>query len=303
MDSGGKTGIIRSDERDKVIAISDLFRNLTALIPPEANHTEQVQAFIETITYIDGRQRNLGYTIYYALLEKYGGDFAKVQDHLEKLLGVKFVGRAIPVTLEPTNIAFQTASGHQFIGEHELDAQSMSRDEVVNIWLDPPVKATHEAIEAISSADIVIYCPGSIYGSVLANLLPQGMTNALKLTKAKKILITNLVSDRNQTHGYNVSKYLTTFQKYTDNPSPFDTVILPNLTTTAFNKLHPKVAAQYRLEHSYFLGWQAKEKNSLRNLEIELIHTDIFNITSKLNRIRHDPQKLARVFAKVFTKN
>ena len=70
MDSGGKTGIIRSDERDQVIAISDLLRNLIALIT-STNHKKNISAFIDLISFIDGRQRNLGYTVYYALLEKY----------------------------------------------------------------------------------------------------------------------------------------------------------------------------------------------------------------------------------------
>ena len=70
MDSGGKTGIIRSDERDQVIAISDLLKNLIALIS-STNHKKNIRAFIDLVSFIDGRQRNLGYTIYYALLEKY----------------------------------------------------------------------------------------------------------------------------------------------------------------------------------------------------------------------------------------
>src|SRR3989338_7737610 len=66
MDSGGKTGIIRSDERDQVIAISDLLKNLIALIPSIGYHQEKpacrqagIRAFIDLVSFIDGRQRNL----------------------------------------------------------------------------------------------------------------------------------------------------------------------------------------------------------------------------------------------------
>jgi 2-phospho-L-lactate transferase/gluconeogenesis factor (CofD/UPF0052 family) len=76
MDSGGKTGVIRSDERDQVIAISDLLRNLLALITT-VNHKRNISAFTDLVSYIDGRQRNLGYIIYYALLEKYQTTFSK----------------------------------------------------------------------------------------------------------------------------------------------------------------------------------------------------------------------------------
>lgn len=90
MDSGGKTGTIRSDERDRVIAVSDLLRTLISLIPPESNHIPQIEAFTSLAEFTDGRNRNLGYTLYYALLEKYQDDFPTVQKHLEQLLGLHF---------------------------------------------------------------------------------------------------------------------------------------------------------------------------------------------------------------------
>lgn len=99
MDSGGVTGGIRSDERDHVIAISNLLRNLLALIPEEHSNSRNATAFEELVTYKDGRQRNWGYLLYYAMLEKYNGDFRRGQGFFERLLGFRFVGTAIPVTL------------------------------------------------------------------------------------------------------------------------------------------------------------------------------------------------------------
>jgi uncharacterized cofD-like protein len=299
-DSGGKTGVIRSDERDRVIAISDLFRNLIALIPPEANHALQVQTFIDTVSFVDGRNRNLGYSLYYALLEKYRGNFTQVQKHFERLLDLKFAGQALPVTLEPSNIAFETESGRKFLGEHELDLQSMSRDQVERIWLEPEARASRRVLKAIEAADVIIYCPGSLYGSVLANVLPSGVREALKGSKAKKIIFTNLVSDRNQTHQFGAVEYLTVFSRYLGVSKPFDLVIMPNLSHSHFNKLYPRVADQYRLEHSYFLGRRPGDIKSLAKRKIELIHADIFSITVKLSRIRHDPDKLAAVLSRVF---
>jgi hypothetical protein len=86
MDSGGKTGTIRSDERDQVIAISDLLRNLLALIT-STNHKKNISAFTDMVSFIDGRQRNLGYTIYY-VTGKYQNNFLKFKSF--GLLGIKF---------------------------------------------------------------------------------------------------------------------------------------------------------------------------------------------------------------------
>ncbi|OGS53269.1 MAG: hypothetical protein A2Y20_00715, partial [Firmicutes bacterium GWF2_51_9] len=270
MDSGGKTGIIRSDERDQVIAISDLLRNLIALIT-STNHKKNISAFIDLISFIDGRQRNLGYTVYYALLEKYHNDFLKVQDHFESLLGIKFGGTAIPITTGSSNLYFQTQSSQTFRGEHELDKQSMSKNMITNLWLEPEVQATPEALLAIEMADYIIYSPGSLYGSILANFLPLGVKESLVKSKAKKILITNLVSNRNQTHKFSPLKYLRVFQKYTSHDKPFDLIITPHLSETQFKKKYPQIAISYSSEHAHFIGWSKKNIKSLTQKHIKVI--------------------------------
>lgn len=299
MDSGGKTGVIRSDERDHVIAISDLLRNLLALISSK-NHISNIQAFTELVSYIDGRQRNLGYTIYYALLEKYQNDYLKVQEHLEKLLGVQFSGRAIPVTVNSSNIFFKTKNKSIFKGEHELDKQSMSKNMITKIWIDPQVNATREAIKAIEKATHIIFCPGSLYGSIISNFLPKGIKTALRNTKAKKILITNLVSNRNQTHNFTPERYLKVFQKYTKLKSPFDVFICPKISTERFEEKYPKVTESYALEHSHFHGWSKKTLEKFeKKYHIKVARTDILSITPHLNRLRHSPKKLAKTLKKI----
>lgn len=298
MDSGGKTGIIRSDERDQVIAISNLLRNLLALIT-STNHQKNISAFTEMVSFIDGRQRNLGYTIYYALLEKYQNDFLKVQTHLEDLLGVKFGGTAIPITTDSSNIFFKTQSGQVFRGEHELDKQSMSKNMIIDVWLEPKVQATPEAIKAVEEADFIIFCPGSLYGSILANFLPEGVREALKATKAQKILVTNLVSNRNQTHHITPLKYRSIFRHYTRLKKPFDVFLSPKLSTAEFNRAHPEVSLAYADEHAHFLGWTPEKLKKLTLHHIKVITSNTISITSQLNRLRHDPAKLAKIFKKI----
>lgn len=298
-DSGGKTGQVRSDERDRIIAVSDLLRNLLALISPRQNHLPRVSAFTDLVSFTDGRNRNLGYTLYYALLEKHAGNFLGVQATLEKLLGIRFSGQAIPITLQSANIRFSTAQGNEFTGEHELDRQSMSANTISKIWLDHPVTATPEAISAITTADYIIYSPGSIYGSIISNFLPQGITSALKKTSARKILITNLVSNRNQTHQFTPSDYLQIFRTYTKLKKPFDIFIYPDISQEQFDRKHPRVAATYAAEHSHFLGWTKDHTSSLKSQGIHVETGKIYSVTPHLNRLRHDPRQLARIFKKL----
>ncbi len=303
MDSGGKTGIIRSDERDRVIAISDLLRNLLALISQKQNHKIQVAKFTEIVGFIDGRNRNLGYTIYYALLEKHHNDFLAVQKDLESLLGIKFNGTAIPVTLESSNISFKTHAGKCFTGEHELDRQSMSTNQITKIWLEPQVKATPESILAIQNASHIIFCPGSLFGSVIANFLPRGITEALANSHAKKIVISNLVSDRNQTHEFSPLDYFKLFAKYTKTTKPFDYFVTPNLTRQEFDRRYPQISQNYASEHSHFLGWDEKELATLTKLNITPIQAPIFSITSHMNRVRHAIPPLSNILTQILQSN
>jgi len=294
MDSGGKTGIIRTDERDRVIAISDLLRSLLSLIPPAQINSPQIQAFTDLVNFTDGRGRNLGYTLYYALLEKYHGQFSQVQTHLEKLLNFRFIGTAIPVTLHSANLCFDTQAGSQHKGEHELDRLRMSTDPVTNFYIDHPVPSTRQARQALEQANFIIFCPGSIYGSILANFLATGMNNSLKASTAQKILITNLVSDRNQTHQIDLPAYINLFKKYSALKKPVDTLIIPHLTQKQFDLRFSRSARNYASEHSYFLGWTPSQQAQIRQSGISVRSSDIFTVTSRF-RIRHDPQKLAPI--------
>ena len=299
MDSGGQTGVVRSDERDRVIAVSDLLRNLLALMPPESSQLSNVAVFTEMINFSDGRKRNLGYTIYYALLEKYDNDYLQVQRSLEQLLDIQFMGRAIPVTSKPATVCFKSKDGNVYYGEHELDRYSMSQDMVDKVWIEPLVPATPDVIEVITQATHIIYCPGSIYGSVLANLLPKGVGRALKQTTAKKILISNLASVRNETHRFTPEDYWRLFQTYTGLEHPFDIMIVPDLSREVFEEQHPTVATHYAKQYSYFLGWTADELKQVQDQGVKVEQCNHYSLTLQFSRLRHDPDKLAKVLKQV----
>ena len=298
MDTGGRSGLVRTDERDRVISVGDLLRNLMALVP-ESNHLTNIQAFRQMIDFTDGRRRNLGYSIYYALLEKFQNNFIQVQDLLEQLLNIKFSGIAIPITLEPTQIHIQTQSGQQYIGEHQLDYFSMSKDMVTKIWIDPPVTSTPEAISAIKQADYIIYCPGSLYGSIIANFLPQGVAQALVQSSATKIFITNLVSNRNEDHHFKPIDYWQLFKKYTHLDHPFEIIIVPNITQAQFQLQHLQVAKSYAHEHSFFLGWDTEQLKLIQQKGVKTISSHIFFLSPEYQRLRHDPHALANIFKQI----
>jgi len=283
FDSGGDTGRMRTDERGKILAFSDYWRALISLW----DDSKQKEIWEEMLRFRDGRGRNFGNTFFQFLSEK-EGKLSDVDSMFESLTGASLKGEVVPVSTDSANFCFKTESGKEYCGEHNLDDLRMSLDKIDSIWLMPKVKANREAIDAIEKADVIVVCPGSMYGSILINFLPRGMTEAYKKSKAKKILMTNISSVANENDGFDQDDYLTLFEKYLDCKSPFDLVLMADLNCLD-QKLLKKVLKFYALEHSFPIKFK---KNSRQ----KTLLADIANIEGKNMRLRHSEEKLGELF-------
>ena len=208
FDSGGDTGRMRTDERGRILAFSDYWRSLLSLWPNSA----QKRRWEEMLKYRDGRGRNFG-NLFFAFMAELEKDFNRVDNLFSQLTGAKICGRIIPVSQEPADICFKTQSGKVYQGEHLLDAMRMSRDLVREVWLKPSVQANPEATKAIIEAEVIIICPGSMYGSILVNFLPRGAKEAYRQSKARKILLTNIMSVANENYKFSQDDYVRVFAK------------------------------------------------------------------------------------------
>ena len=157
------------------------------------------------------------------------------------------------------------------------------------MWLEPEVSANSEAIKAIRESDVIIVCPGSMYGSVLINLLPKGMSAAYKRTKAKKVLMTNLMSVANENNGFSQKEYVEVFERYLKMEKPFEVVIMAD-----FEKLDQKILK--RVYQSYSLEHSIPIKDNKKSNLFETIVIDIAKIEEKNLRLRHSAEKLSKFF-------
>lgn len=282
FDSGGYTGRMKTDERGNLLAFSDYWRSLISLW----KDGEQKIVWEEMLRYRDGRGRNFGDTFFQFMAEK-TGDLSNVDKLFSDLTGAKMMGEVIPVSKEPADICFETISGKKYKGEHFLDALRMSRDRVKNIWLEPLVEADTEAVETLKNSDVIIVGPGSIYGSTFVNFLPKGMKEAYNKSKAKKILICNLVSNVNEGETLNKEIYLDIFKEYLGE-NDFDVVVEPD-----FGKIDKvlleKIKENYAYEHSFL--YESGESVF-----------DIVTVDKKNLRLRHGIKKLAKLFTEILIK-
>lgn len=284
FDNGGDTGRMRTDERGRILAFSDYWRALISLW----DDGKQKEIWEEMLRYRDGRGRNFGNTFFQFLSEK-EINLGEVDDLFCKLTGAKLKGKVIPVSLDSSNICFRTISKKTYKGENFIDELRMSGDCIEEIWLEPKVKGNKEALRVLESADVIILGPGTIFGSVLPNFLPKGMKEAFKESKAKKIFMVNIFSPANETKTATQVEYMKLFEKYIGIKSPFDLVLMADLSVLDKNYLN-KIIYFYNLESA----------NLVKNVDDKKCKTmiaDIAVIDEKNMRLRHGERKLGEFFS------
>jgi uncharacterized cofD-like protein len=151
---------------------------------------------------------SLGNLILVAMQDLAEGDVVRALDRLGRFLGVP--GRVLPCTTTPVTLhATTSASAGPVTGQAAVAATPRLR----RVWLTPddgselPL-ATPEAVEAIAGADLVVLGPGSLYTSLLPNLLVPGIANALAATSAPVVLVANLREQPGETEGMTLTGHL-----------------------------------------------------------------------------------------------
>ncbi|OIP57201.1 MAG: hypothetical protein COX79_00155 [Candidatus Levybacteria bacterium CG_4_10_14_0_2_um_filter_36_16] len=300
FDSGGATGRRRLDSFGREIAYSDAMRNLFSLVSPDKRAAKNYQALLELFNHRDSRDRVLGQDIFSRFFDPIKG-FSQIEEIIENL-GIDLQGHVFPSSTKPTNIAFTTTSGRNFLGEHLLDEHRMSEDIVINMYLDPSVDAYTPAADAIANAQVTILSCGSLHGSVLSNFLPNGMKEALARSKTKLFLVTNLVSARNETHNLTPVQFAEIVEKYSGKKP--DGLIVPEISRESFESKYPDVSALYNQEHSHFLGWNSQELYKAQDKGIRIIThraTKVVEAENGYKIVRHDPQKLSDALGTILT--
>lgn len=287
FDSGGDSGRMRTDERGQILAFSDYWRALISLW----HDGDQKQRWEEMLRFRDGRGRNFG-NIFFQFMSEKIGDLSYVGDLFSNLTGAEIKGQVIPVSLLPSELCFETISGSQYRGEHCLDDLRMSGDRVTRVWLSPEVEANNLAIKAIEEADLIIFCPGSMYGSVVINLLPKGIKESILMTKAKRMLMINIMSVANENNNFSQVDYVKVFDRYLGRSGQIDLVLMADLGKIK-DENYAKVIKKYAMEHSAPIKYTDK-KTGFRTMLENIATIEISNM-----RLRHSVSKLTKFFAKM----
>ncbi|MCA9382941.1 YvcK family protein [Candidatus Dojkabacteria bacterium] len=207
-------------------------------------------------------------------------------------------GNLYPVTFEQAVLIAEYENGDVVKGEQYIDVPEVDRKErIKNLYLEPNVKANEDAIKAILEAEYITIGPGDLYTSVLANVVVDGIAQAIKDSKAKIIFITNLMTENGETRGMTASDTVNEIEKYTGRRP--DYVVVNN------GEIESNIIEWYKKS-----GESPIQDDIDDDKYTEVVREDIISKErvkkvkgDSLARslVRHDAQKLGRLLYKLIT--
>ena len=272
-DDGGSSGRLRANL--DMLPPGDIRNCLLALA-----NTEPLleKVFQYRFTSGDGLVgHNLGNLFLAALTEEFGFEEAVVA--ASRVLAVK--GEVLPVTLAKLDLVAHFTDGRVVRGESRIPAEG---GQIQRLYLDPENSVVYPAAaKAIGEAEVVLVGPGSLYTSILANLLVPGVVSAIRQSQARKVFICNVMTQPGETDGYTAADHLQTIYDHVG-ANLFDVVIInSNLNMPSH------VLAKYTLDGAVPV---APDLERLQKMGVEVLSADLISLHEV---VRHDQDKLARI--------
>jgi len=271
-DEGGSSGRLRRDY--DIPPPGDIRNCLVALAECEPYMQNLFQYRFEKGEGLKGH--SLGNLLITAMTQ-ITGDFEKGIEQISDILAVR--GRVLPSTKERITLKAEMEDGEIVAGETNIVSYGKR---IKRLFIEPPASLLPEAEEAIRSADLIVIGPGSLYTSLLSNLLIEGMVEALENSKAKKVYICNLMTEKGETDGFKASDHIKAIREMIGK-IPFQYVIV---NTT---RPRPEILERYKEEEADFVEPDIDE---LRRMRVRVIAQPLLRQSLPL---RHDNRKLARL--------
>ena len=207
-DNGGSSGKLREELR--IPAPGDIRNCIAALAEDEDILTQVFQYRFKKGEGLKGHSFG---NLFLTVLTQITGSFLEAIKTTSDILKIK--GEIIPSTEEEVDLIARFTDGKIIKGETQITEYGKKLvAKIEKIWLEPEFpKVPEEAIEKIENADLIILGPGSLFTSVIPNLLISEIRNAVISSKAKKIYISNVMTQFGETDNFKVSDHIDTIHK------------------------------------------------------------------------------------------
>jgi uncharacterized cofD-like protein len=273
-DDGGSSGRLRREHG--ILPPGDFRNNIVALAEVEPLMSRLFQYRFGEGTALGGHSFG---NLFVLAMTGITGSFEHALRETTRVLAVQ--GSILPSTLEDVQICAEFDDGTDVCGESRIPEIGKP---VKRLYIKPEHPAAQpEAVSAILEADLIVLGPGSLYTSVVPNLLVEGIAKALIQSDGLKAYVCNVATQPGETDGYNVEGHVEALVRHLPGQAnPFDVVIAPRHPDPLFSP-EPGVAlvktGPSRMTHP-------------RVVLEDVVRDDL--------PLRHDPEKLARVLMKVY---
>ena len=272
-DDGGSSGrlvaekgmIPPGDIRNCLVALADAETSMTALFQHRFKHDSGT---------LSGH--SMGNLLIAALVDQASGDFEKAVGIASDVLNIR--GNVVPSTLDHVGLRAVLEDGREVCGETAIVA---SGSRIRRIYLDPANCTPHPmAIKAIQEADLICIGPGSVYTSVIPNLLVPGIAQALRDSKVPRVYICNVMTQPGESDRFTASEHVTTIQLNVEKRI-FDHVLV--------NTAMPSQSAieKYRGSGQHVVD---PDIDVIRTMGFRTV---VGNFISETDVVRHDPARAA----------
>ncbi|MGM9935734.1 MAG: uridine diphosphate-N-acetylglucosamine-binding protein YvcK [Candidatus Ornithomonoglobus sp.] len=273
-DDGGSSGVLRTDR--KMLPPGDI-RNCVAAL------TDVQPMFGELLNYrfADGifKGHTLG-NMFLAAINDMSENFDEAVKTFCNLVGVS--ANVVPVSNDYITLNAKLENGVVIEGESNIGERTNTEIGIDRVFITPvKAKPVQSAVDAIYNADIIVLGPGSLYTSVIPNLLVDGITEAIVSSRAKKVYVCNIMTQPGETDRYTASMHLDALEKHSAKGIVDYIVVNDAVVPDGVKELYAaENAAQVAFDMDKLEG------------RVNVIHGHLFLV--KDGQVRHNFSRLAR---------
>lgn len=271
-DDGSSTGVLR--EEFNIPAVGDIRRVLVALSETEPLVMELFNYRFRTTSDLDG------HTVGNLLLTASSEITGNLSDGIEALSKVfNLKGKVVPLTEDNVVLMGEMEDGSIVEGEHHI---TQNRNKIKRVFYKEEPIPTKEAVKALEEADLIILSMGSLFTSIIPNLICEEILNAIDRSRGKLMYVCNMVTQPGETENYKVSDHIKLLNQHLRNRK-IDVVIANE------GKIDETMAKRYEsLEQKDPVELDKEETEGL----VEKVIYDDY-VTVKNNLLRHNVMKLS----------
>lgn len=281
-DDGGSSGRLR--EEMGVLPPGDIRNCIAALADDEDLVTKLFQYRFRNGEGLEGHSFG---NLFLTALCSITGDMVRAVKESSNVLSIR--GRVLPSTLDDMKLVAEMEDGRIIHGESNIPE---AHGKIKRLFTDPQnCHALADVISAIREAELIILGPGSLYTSVIPNLLIQEISHEIAKSNAKKIYVCNIMTQPGETDGYSVCDHVNAIMKHAGSKKVIDAVLVNDFMPS-------NLAKKYEIAGSYPVKL---DLDNLKRLGVKLVTRKLIE-DSKEGLVRHSSNRVARAIYYWFRK-